>query len=432
VFLRLFERLFVFALLLYSMGVLTGLTLPHLAEDDVENVSTNLHVPIVAAQIALYTCAALLILMRWRRVFGAVRTVWPLLLLTALVPVSAAWSVLPAVTLRRSIVFVASTLIAVYLGERYTMDKFARMLAQTLCLMMLAVIALYFIAPVYVMDPSHKGAWKGLSGRKNAFGEYMAVAVALLLLVRFRHLKWLRFVFLGLSCCLLFLSHSATSLVACTLMVAAMPLWRLARLESKQRVPVYIVGAMIFIQVGYVFVQNIAFLLHMIGRDPTLTGRTQVWAMVLTAIQKRLIFGYGYDSFWTGLKGESLDILIGTGWLVPTAHNGFLELGLSLGLLGSCVFLYVFVQSFRRAIEYIRSEPGPLAFWPVTYFCFFLLHNMGESDLLTRCTLSFMAFVAINTSLALSRHSVPPSKVLSETPPAGERRTMDVFSLSTI
>src|SRR4029077_2111655 len=109
--------------LLYSMGVLTGLTLPHLAEDDVENVSTNLHVPIVAAQIALYTCAALLILMRWRRVFGAVRTVWPLLLLTALVPVSAAWSVLPAVTLRRSIVFVASTLIAVYLGERYTMDK---------------------------------------------------------------------------------------------------------------------------------------------------------------------------------------------------------------------------------------------------------------------------------------------------------------------
>lgn len=404
-FLRLVERLFVIALLLYSMGVVTGLTSPYLTADDLENVSTDLHVPIVAAQIALYTCAALLILMRWKRVLGAARTVWPILLLTALVPLSAAWSVLPEVTLRRSALFGASTLIAIYLGERYTMDKFARLLAQTICLMMIAVIVLYFIAPAYVIDPSYARAWKGLSARKNIFGEYMAVAVMLLLLVRFRQLQWLRFGFLGMACILLFFSHSATALVTCAMVVAAMPLWRLARLEGKQRVPVYIVGALVFLQAGYFLARNTALLLQMVGRDPTFTGRTKVWAMVLTAIQKRPFLGYGYDSFWTGLKGESLDILLGTGWLVPSAHNGFLDLGLSLGLLGSCVFLYVFVQSFRRGIEYIRSEPGPLGFWPVTYFCFFVLHNMSESDLLTRSTLSFLTFVTISTALALNRQN---------------------------
>src|SRR5450631_933214 len=113
------------------MGVATGLTSPYLTADDLENVSTDLHVPVVAVQAVLFACGALLILMRWKRVFGAARTVWPILLLTALVPLSAAWSTLPEVTLRRSALFVASTLIAIYLGERYTMDKFARLLAQT-------------------------------------------------------------------------------------------------------------------------------------------------------------------------------------------------------------------------------------------------------------------------------------------------------------
>jgi exopolysaccharide production protein ExoQ len=421
VFLRLFERLFVIVLLLYSMGVVTGLTSPYLTADDLENVSTDLHVPIVATQIAIYACAGLLILMRWKRVLGAARLVWPLLLLTALVPLSTGWSILPEVTLRRSVLFVGSTLIAIYLGERYTMDKFARLLAQTICLMMIAVIVLRFVAPAYVIDPSSRvSAWKGLSARKNTFGEYMAVEVVLLLLIRFRQFQWLRFVFLGMACTLLFFSQSATSLVACALIVVSIPLWRIARLEGKQRMPIYIVGALAFIQVSYFLARNTALLLQIVGRDSTFTGRTEVWAMVLTAIQKRPFLGYGYDSFWTGLKGESLDILLGTGWLVPSAHNGFLDLGLSLGLLGSCVFLYVFVQLFRRGIEYIRSEPGPLAFWPVTFLCFFVLHNMGESDLLTRCALSFMVLVTISTSLALNRRCAVGQFAVAQN--SGEKR----------
>ena len=231
----------------------------------------------------------------------------------------------------------------------------------------------------------------------------MAVAIMLLLLVRFRQFQWLRFLFVGIASVLLFLAHSATSLVTCALMVAVMPLWRLARLESKQRVPVYILGVLVLLPSAYLIGHNAPLLLHLLGRDPTFTGRTQVWAMVLTAIRKHPYLGYGYDSFWTGLKGESLDILLGTGWLVPTAHDGYLDLGLSLGLLGLCVFAFVLAQSFWRAINYIREEPGGLAFWPVTFLTFFALHNITESDLLTRSTLSFLMFVAINTTLALNR-----------------------------
>jgi exopolysaccharide production protein ExoQ len=399
-FLRIFERLFVLSLLLYSMNVAMALLFPYLSERN-SPVSPDLHPSLVAIQAALYACAGLLILMRWRRVLGAARAVWPILFLVALTPISVFWSVLPMITLRRSLEFVGWTLIAIYLGERYTVEKFARLLAQTICLMIVASIAIYPIAPQYVLDTTHAGAWRGLVLHKNFFGEYMALLVALLLLVRFRQFPWLRFVFLGLACVLLFLSRSATSIVVCALVVATGPLWRLARMNGKQRFPAYIVAGLTLFLTGYFVTGNTDLLLKLLGRDSTLTGRTQLWGLVLDAVAKRPIVGYGFDAFFTGLRGESLNVLIRAGWLVPAAHNGFLELLLGLGIIGLAVFLLVFVQTFNRALTYVRLEQNSMGFWPVTYLCFFAMHNMTESDLLTRSGFSFLIFTVVCTSLAL-------------------------------
>jgi O-antigen ligase len=301
-----------------------------------------------------------------------------------------------------------STTLAIYLGERYTMEKLARLLTQTLCLMMAAVIVLYFVAPTYVVDySSHIGAWKGLSSHKNGFGEFMAEAVALLLLVRFRQFRWLRYLFLVAAVVLLKLSGSATSLFAGTLVIAAMLLWRCTRQKPKQRLLVYAVAALIVFSVAYFLTGHAGLVFQLLNRDPSLTGRTHIWAMALPAMMKSPILGYGYDAFWTGMNGEALDMMIGAGWLVPNAHNGFIDLGLSLGMLGLCVFLYVWASSMRRAVEFIRLEPRPVGLWPITYLCFFTLHNMTESSLLTwPLSVSYLLFAAITTSLAVNRRRV--------------------------
>lgn len=51
-------------------------------------------------------------------------------------------------------------------------------------------------------------------------------------------------------------------------------------------------------------------ILLLVGRNPTLTDRTIVWADVL-AMQHRPIFGYGFESFWLG---ERLDLLWEKWW----------------------------------------------------------------------------------------------------------------------
>jgi hypothetical protein len=203
------------------MEVIWGWMKPVTLDVDPERLSSMLHAPMVTTQIVLYTFGGLLVLVRRKRVFGAAQKAWPLVLFSLLAPLSTAWSVQPEFTLRRGATLLASTLFALYLGERYSIDKLARLLAQCMCLMMLAVVTLYFLAPVYVVSSD---GWKGLSVHKNSFGSYMGVASIALLLVRFRLLRWLRIPFLVLAVVLLLLSHSVTAITACAAAVAAC--WR--------------------------------------------------------------------------------------------------------------------------------------------------------------------------------------------------------------
>ena len=239
------EKLFVFLLLLSSMNVVTSLSPSSKDQTDLRVFSANMDTSSILIDAAIYMYGVALMLMRWRQVLRAARTAWPLLALAGLAFLSTAWSVDPALTLRRSVLLLASTMIAIYVGERYSIKAFAHLLAQTFCLMIVLVLLVYLVAPEYVIDYSaYGGAWRGLSTYKNTFGEYMAVAVLLLALVRFRRFPWLRYVFLLIAAGFLFLSHSATAMVCGVLTLAAIPFWRLMR--GKQRLLIGILVALTF------------------------------------------------------------------------------------------------------------------------------------------------------------------------------------------
>jgi exopolysaccharide production protein ExoQ len=395
------EKLFVLLLLLSSMNVVTALSPSSKEQTDLRVFSANVDTSSVLIDAAIYMYGVALMLIRWRQVLRAARTAWPLLALAGLALLSTAWSVEPMLTLRRSVLLLASTMIAIYVGERYSIKAFAHLLAQTFCLMIVLVLLVYLVAPEYVIDYSaYGGAWRGLSTYKNTFGEYMAVAVLLLALVRFRRFSWLRYVFLLIAAGLLFLSHSATAVVCGALTLAAVPLWRLMR--GKQRLLIGVLVAITFLLGIYWLLAFPETIFQVLGRDATLTGRTDLWSKLLPVIADRPVLGYGYAAFWTGSNAEVLNVWIGAGRLVPIADNGYIDLCLSLGAAGLALFLGVFTGAFRKAMEYLRSEPGFVALWPVTYLCIFAADNICESALLTRGTFPFLVFAIVTTSLGLS------------------------------
>ena len=65
------------------------------------------------------------------------------------------------------------------------------------------------------------------------------------------------------------------------------------------------------------------------------TGRTHIWGVSMDMIAQRPLFGWGYASSNVLLPAVSGDI----GHSVTHAHNGFLQIALSVGLVGLFVFL---------------------------------------------------------------------------------------------
>ncbi len=111
-----------------------------------------------------------------------------------------------------------------------------------------------------------------------------------------------------------------------------------------------------------------------VGRDPSLTGRSNIWEAVLSTHTNPII-GTGYESFWLGPRLDHVWELAGQ---VNEAHNGYLEIYLNLGFVGILFFFIFMVASYRTICK--RLSPSfslaslGLALWTVMLF-----YNMTES-----------------------------------------------------
>ncbi len=138
------------------------------------------------------------------------------------------------------------------------------------------------------------------------------------------------------------------------------------------------------------FLPEILRLLH---RDPTLTGRTRLWAQSLQAIFKRPLLGYGYGAFWLGLRGQSANIAFITNWTAPHAHNGFIDVWLSLGGVGLALFAYSLLQATVRIWRLLRAGLLEQGIWMVSLILLIITFNVGESVLISAPSLMWILYV---------------------------------------
>jgi exopolysaccharide production protein ExoQ len=116
-------------------------------------------------------------------------------------------------------------------------------------------------------------------------------------------------------------------------------------------------------------------LVSVVGRDPTLTGRTEVWSQVLNLTGYPLL-GTGFESFWLGSRLQKMWSLY---WWHPNeAHNGYLEVFLNLGWVGVVLLAILLWTGFRNGVTAVRqrAEAGGLM---LAYCVVTLLYNLTES-----------------------------------------------------
>jgi O-antigen ligase len=115
-------------------------------------------------------------------------------------------------------------------------------------------------------------------------------------------------------------------------------------------------------------------LLRMMGRNPSLTNRTDIWAAV-RAHGVNPVIGCGFLNYWDALgpvevKGYEVEL--------KTAHNGYLETYLDGGIIGVCVLGVMLLQAgFAQSRAFLQRSPASALGFAV--FCVILVANVSES-----------------------------------------------------
>ncbi len=116
---------------------------------------------------------------------------------------------------------------------------------------------------------------------------------------------------------------------------------------------------------------NLNLLSYKLYGDGTFSGRAIIWNFVQQEINRRPLFGWGYESFW--LVPGSPAIAEAPGWVkaMPNGHNGYYDTMLDLGYVGF-VFLLAFILATLHGIGRV-ADRDPLRGWLVLSLALFVI-----------------------------------------------------------
>lgn len=197
--------------------------------------------------------------------------------------------------------------------------------------------------------------------------------------------------FLFMIIWLLYSAHSATS--TATLLIGMFSFAALGIPVIKKNLKY--LGMFLFLTVFLLFFLQWAFniienAVALLGRDITLTGRTDLWKDLL-ALGANPVFGAGYDSFWLG---DRLEKLWDKYWWMPNeAHNGYLEIYLNLGLAGLTVLSGIMVSTYKSIQRTLISDFDYGRF-KMAFFVMVLFYNITEAAF-RGLTLMWLVFLLI-------------------------------------
>jgi len=326
-----------------------------------------------AAIYGLLTALAIwVVAQRWKRAEALLLSNWAILLYFFYCLISVSWSSDPGISLKRWIKAIGDlAMVLVILTERRPGLALERLIARVGYVLLPASVLLIKYYGQFGHDYTPDGIQMntGVSTNKNMLG-VMLLVVSLYTLWRWigiwrakgqpdRQRRLIAQGVLLLFGLLLFrLANSVTSL-ACFALGGAFVLatnhhWFKARPVRIH----FLASALLFLGGLALLLGAQGSLIHAVGRQSNLSGRTEIWAAAIKAAPNPVI-GAGYEDFWIGPYAKNFsDQLVG--WWHPEglneAHNGYIEVYLNLGCVGVGLIALILFNGYRRAVRAFRRN----------------------------------------------------------------------------
>ena len=315
---------------------------------------------------------------------------------------SAAWSQFPLLTLRRSLPFALAGLFGVHLAVRFPVHRQLSILRVAMVTLALASIVLAVCFPKLGLDASagHHQNWQGVFTQKNACGRAMVLATTIVLADC--RISLSRFISLLLFLFVLFMSGSRSAWAAEGVILVFFAWSAVARrIDNHSRIALGLATVCLAIVLMSVVWYLLPALLTVVGRDITLSGRTEIWKQVWRFIEQRPVLGWGYAAFWRGIDGQSFKIAVALRFVVFHAHNGFLELWLELGLPGLAFFALSYLRAWQKLWPVLRTGDMRRGIWMALLLVLVFLYSLDENTLLTFNGLFWVLYVSAVANIEL-------------------------------
>lgn len=311
------------------------------------------------------------------------------------------WSIDPEVTTRRAIALAATTLFGVYLASSFRGGRFVTLLAGALVALAVGSVVVAVLDPKLGVEQGVNGGdWRGLWYQKNALGATMAYGVFTCLaasVIGGRRGWWLAGA--GLCLALVLMSRSKTALLCAVVPVALYAVAWAGRRSAVLAVSAVFAAGTIGGGVMATLWLAPELVFKSLGKDATLTGRTDIWAALFRQLDHHPWLGFGYGAFWLKTSTPAAVIRAQTHWLVPSAHNGWLDVLVQIGWIGAVlVGAAVAVVVVAALVRGWSTDDGG---WSLFFVCAFLIRSLSESVLVSQNSFDWVLFTAAATTLLM-------------------------------
>ena len=345
--------------------------------------------PIDRVVLGTLIAVGIVILIRRARAVGSVlRANAPILCFFLYCALSICWSEFPAVAFKRWIRGMGDlVMILVILTEASPWSAVSRVLARVgFVLLPLSVVLIRYYP---TLGRQYSRDWElmytGVATQKNELG----VICAILGMASVGRLLWDRRsapgkirtrrliahgLLAGTAVFLLWMANSVTASTCFAMGTMVMLFLSLPRVRRNSIAVHATILLTVLIPFAILFLNMSGDAITSLGRNATLTGRTQVWERTLKLVTSP-ICGTGYESFWLGDRLATMsEVQPG----INQAHNGYLEIFLNLGWSGIALLAIVIVAGYRNIIAACRfdREAGLLK---VALFVVAISYNFTEA-----------------------------------------------------
>jgi O-antigen ligase len=332
----------------------------------------------------VYAISGLLVFQYSRLVLYVVERNCGFMLLALLCLFSVAWSSDRPATLSSSIGMVGTTLLGYLLAAKLEPLQFFRPAA--VALFVLITINVVLMLPNLGANLSGAVRYRGIFTHPNILGRNTGMAILLLAILSLSR-SFPRFwgaIGVGMGVLLLISCGSMTSVLSLSVALGLFIICKsIGGPVGSGIIAVVLwfilcVGGLVWLN----WASIIDFTFGLLGRSPTLTGRTPLWEGVSDAILRRPWLGYGYSAFWSGETLIGTSILDSAGWTTSSAHNGILDISLGLGLVGVTIFVVTVGRATINGFKLAFREQKTHSLLVLPILTYLLMIGLTESTYL--------------------------------------------------